>query len=148
MELEINNKIENKRKGNEEIYLLKKELEKSLNKNKFSSTIEEDFYNSNPLAKELKNKLRYVINECMKNMSYESDFYYFDFDNKKNKYYLNYYSNGKVDKIEMNRKEAKEANLKTGYFYRPYGDDSIVEANYIKDGLESDVDLALSDIKR
>lgn len=111
MELQISNKIENKRKGNEEINLFQKELEKSLNKNEFSSTIEKDFYNSIPLAKELKSKLKNVINECMKNMSYERDFYYFDFDNNKNKYYLNYCSDGKIRKIEISKKEVMEANL-------------------------------------
>ena len=79
-------------------------------------------------------------------MSYEKDFFYFDYDKKENKYYLDYYSDGKIERIEIPEQEIEESKLEKGWFYAWYDNEQIVEANSIKEGIKSNIETELEDI--
>ena len=77
-----------------------------------------------------------IINKYFEEMSYEQDFFYFDYDKKENKYYLDYYSDGKIERIEIPEQEIEESKLEKGWFYAWYDNEQIVEANSIKEGIK------------
>ena len=147
MNLTIDNKLESKSVINNEVDSFIKELGKSLEKNQdFQSTIESEVLRDIPLATKYKNQIEDVINKCFEDMSYEKDFFYFDYDKKENKYYLDYYSEGKIERIEIPEQEIEESKLEKGWFYAWYDNEQIVEANYMKEGIKSDIETELEDI--
>jgi hypothetical protein len=144
MDLTIDNKIENKNKVDNEINSFINELGKSLEKNAdFQTTLANEIFNDVPLATKYKNKLEEVINKCLEEMSYEREFFYFDYDKKGKTYYLDHYSDGDVNRIEMTKEDVKGSNLEEGWFYAWYDKEQIVEANSIKDGIKSNVEFEL-----
>ena len=147
MNLTVDNKLENKSAINSEVDSFIKELDKSLKKNQdFQTTIESEVLRDIPLATKYKNQIEDVINKCFEDMSYEKDFFYFDYDKKENKYYLDYYSEGKIERIEIPEQEIEESKLEKGWFYAWYDNEQIVEANYMKEGIKSDIETKLEDI--
>ena len=144
MNLTIDNKLESKSVINNEVDSFIKELGKSLEKNQdFQSTIESEVLRDIPLATKYKNQIEDVINKCFEDMSYEKDFFYFDYDKKENKYYLDYYSEGKIERIEIPEQEIEESKLEKGWFYAWYDNEQIVEANSIKEGIKSNIETEL-----
>ena len=147
MNLTIDNKLESKSVINNEVDSFIKELGKSLEKNQdFQSTIESEVLRDIPLATKYKNQIEDIINKYFEEMSYEQDFFYFDYDKKENKYYLDYYSEGKIERIEIPEQEIEESKLEKGWFYAWYDNEQIVEANYMKEGIKSDIETELEDI--
>ena len=127
MNLTIDNKLESKSVINNEVDSFIKELDKSLKKNQdCQTTIESEVLRDIPLATKYKNQIEDVINKCFEDMSYEKDFFYFDYDKKENKYYLDYYSDGKIERIEIPEQEIEESKLEKGWFYAWY--DNVLEA--------------------
>ena len=116
----------------------------SLKKNQdFQSTIESEVLRDIPLATKYKNQIEDIINKYFEEMSYEQDFFYFDYDKKENKYYLDYYSDGKIERIEIPEQEIEESKLEKGWFYAWYDNEQIVEANSIKEGIKSNIETEL-----
>ena len=144
MNLTIDNKLESKSGINNEVDSFIKELDKSLEKNQdFQSTIESEVLRDIPLATKYKNQIEDVIKKYFEEMSYEQDFFYFDYDKKENKYYLDYYSEGKIERIEIPEQEIEESKLEKGWFYAWYDNEQIVEANSIKEGIKSNIETEL-----
>lgn len=144
MNLTIDNKLESKSVINNEVDSFIKELGKSLEKNQdFQSTIESEVLRDIPLATKYKNQIEDIINKYFEEMSYEQDFFYFDYDKKENKYYLYYYSDGKIERIEIPEQEIEESKLEKGWFYAWYDNEQIVEANSIKEGIKSNIETEL-----
>lgn len=144
MNLTIDNKLESKSRINNEVDSFIKELDKSLEKNQdFQSTIESEVLRDIPLATKYKNQIEDIINKYFEEMSYEQDFFYFDYDKKENKYYLDYYSDGKIERIEIPEQEIKDSKLEKGWFYAWYDNEQIVEANSIKEGIKSNIETEL-----
>ena len=144
MNLTIDNKLESKSVINNDVDSFIKELDKSLEKNQdFQSTIEIEVLRDIPLATKYKNQIEDVINKYFEEMSYEQDFFYFDYDKKENKYYLDYYSEGKIERIEIPEQEIEESKLEKGWFYAWYDNEQIVEANSIKEGIKSNIETEL-----
>ena len=144
MNLTIDNKLESKSVINNEVDSFIKELGKSLEKNQdFQSTIESEVLRDIPLATKYKNQIEDIINKYFEEMSYEQDFFYFDYDKKENKYYLDYYSDGKIERIEIPEQEIEESKLEKGWFYAWYDNEQIVEANSIKEGIKSKIETEL-----
>lgn len=144
MNLTIDNKLESKSVINNEFDSFIKELGKSLEKNQdFQSTIESEVLRDIPLATKYKNQIEDIINKYFEEMSYEQDFFYFDYDKKENKYYLDYYSDGKIERIEIPEQEIEESKLEKGWFYAWYDNEQIVEANSIKEGIKSNIETEL-----
>ena len=100
------------------------------------------------LAQKYRVKLNKIVNECMKNESYESDFIYINYDNSKNAFTMNYYNDGKIEKTELTPKDIKDYNYKVGMTYEIGEDDTMVEAKYLKDSIKIDVNSALNSLER
>ena len=62
-------------------------------------------------------------------------------------YYLDYYSDGQVERIEIPKQDIKESKLERGWFYAWYDKEQIVEANSIKEGIKSNVELELDTLE-
>ena len=76
-------------------------------------------------------------------MSYEKDFYYFDYDKENDVYYLDEYSKGEITRTEYTKEEFEDSVYTLGSFWRPYGDTGVVEAKYMGDGITLDVNSEL-----
>lgn len=100
------------------------------------------------LAQKYIGKLNKIVDECMKNESYESDFIYINYDNSKNIFTMNYYNDGKIEKTELTPKDIKDYNYKVGMTYEIGEDDTIVEAEYLKDSIKIDVNSELNSLER
>ena len=89
MELTLNNEINKNTNENLEVKNFMKELQNALEKrNNTTPTLTTEFLNEISLAKKYKDKLNDIIVNNMKNLSYEYDFLYFDYDKDKTKYYF------------------------------------------------------------
>lgn len=143
MNLTLNNEI-SKNKENKDVDNFLSELNNTLRKEKaFGSVIANKIYNENPLAVKYKDQLEDIIEECFENMSYEKDFYYFDYDKENKVYYLDEYNKGEITRTEYTKKEFEDSVFKLGSFWRPYGKNGVVEAKYMEDGITIDVNSEL-----
>ena len=106
----------NKRNENNEISSFIKELENALKNNHLENTQEKNIMNKGlydevlkeiELAPKYKSKLNGIIKECMKNESYENEFWYIDYDKTKNTYSMDYYIDGQVTKTPLTSQEVK-----------------------------------------
>jgi len=137
-------KTKSKNTKAKEINKSKDELDNTLEKDTpFDTVITNKIYNENPLAVKYKDQLEEIIAECFENMSYEKDFYYFDYDKENDVYYLDEYSKGEITRTEYTKKEFEKSVYTLGSFWRPYGDTKVVEAEYMGEGIEIDVNSEL-----
>lgn len=144
MDLTINNKISNNNEKSNEVDDFMKELKNVLEKkDKNLSYFYNEVYNELPLATKYKEQLPKIILECMKDMSYDKDFFYFDYDNQKNEYYLEYYSEGEIEKFPLTKKDVEDSTFEIGTFWRPYGDGMVRKADYMGEGIKSNVEYEL-----
>ena len=91
MELNINNEIINKRQTNDEITKFINELNAELKKDKkieTNCTLYNEIMEKVELAPKYQKELQNTIDKCLVDLSYEKDFYYFDYDMKSKKYFL------------------------------------------------------------
>lgn len=146
----------NKRNENNEISSFIKELENALKNNNLENTQEKNIMNKGlydevlieiELAPKYKSKLNRIIKECMKNESYENEFWYIDYDKTKNTYSMDYYIDGQVTKTPLTSQEVKDYELIVGMTYLPYEDDRLMPMVSIKDSIKIDVDSALFDLE-
>lgn len=152
MDLEINNKIDNKTTDNEVTDFindlndaLEKKQELNTNGNLFNEILQDV-----ELASKYKSKLQSTINKCLKDMSYERDFFYFDYDKRNQNYFLDYYSDGKKERINLTKKEIQNYKENNITFYGPIESENdyitMVEADSLKDWMKCEVGSALLDI--
>ena len=149
MDLTRDTKLKNYNKSNYEIDLFMKELSSALKPKQeleINNTLYNEILKDVELAPKYKNKLQTIINKCLKNMSYEREFYYFDFDTKKQKYFLDYYSDGAKTRLDLTDEGLKEFKKSKITFYEPVDEDKIVESDTLKDWMKCEVDMALVDM--
>lgn len=147
MDLTINNKISKSNQTKDEINNFMEELRETIKLEQDivnAKSIYKEIYREIPLASKYAKELKEIIDKCMENLSYENDFFYFDYDKKQDKYFLDYYCDGKIEKIEISKEDAKEDDLKEGMFYDQYAGKGIVETEFYKDYVKSNVDSELN----
>lgn len=143
--LELEKDIKKSKATNtKEIDESKNELYNTLKKGTpFDTVIANKIYNENPLAVKYKDQLEDIVAECFENMSYEKDFYYFDYDKENDVYYLDEYNKGEITRTEYTKEEFEDSVYTLGSFWRPYGDTGVVEAKYMGEGISIDVNSEL-----
>lgn len=127
------------------------ELQNSLENPKSKISIDRNFYdeiyNELELAPKYKNRLEDIIKDSMLEYSYDTEFLYVNYDEKDNKYYIDYYD-GDVTRINVTQKELQEANHKVGAFYVPILDgEYLEEVDYVKDSIKESVKYKLEDLE-
>lgn len=144
MDLTLENEIGKNNTKNNEVENFMQELQNTLEKDNANvSNFYNEIYQELPLASKFKEQLPDIILECMKDMSYEKDFYYFDYDRQKKEYYLEYYCDGEIERFPLTEKEVKNSVFEVGTFWRPFGDGMAREADYMGEGIKSNVEYEL-----
>ena len=142
------------RKANDEVTIFMKELENVLNSNNLTNskeiytTIYDEILEEIDLAQKYESKLNSIIKECMKNESYENDFWYINYDKSKNTFSMDLYSEGTCQKFPITYKDIQDYNYKIGMTYWAFDDDRMQEAEELKDSIKIDVDSKLADLER
>lgn len=143
MDLNITNEISDKKQNNNEVADFINDLNTALNKkntlnnnNLFNEILEEV-----ELASKYKSKLQSAINKCLKDMSYERDFYYFDYDTRTQKYFLDYYCEGQRERFDLSNEEIKEYQKYGNTFYEPSERKTghMIESDNLKDWMKYEV---------
>lgn len=153
MDRELNIETNTKEKNNE-ITEFMKELENSLEDKKLNnkieaySTIYDEVLNEVEYAHKYKGKLNKIITECMKEESYEGDFWYINYDKTKNAYSMELYRDGERQKFSITAQDVKKYNYKVGMTYWFFEDGTMLEEDAIKDSIKIDVDSAIADLER
>lgn len=153
MDILLNNEINTRTKGeSNSISEFMNELQKALDNPKNEMTINEDFYNEIynelELATKYKDKLEDIIKDSMLEYSYDTEFLYVNYDEKSDKYYVDYYD-GDITRINVTKKELQDANHKIGSFYVPILDgDFLEEVDYVKASIKNNVKSKLEDLEK
>ena len=144
MNLTLENEIGKNNTKNNEVENFIQELQNTLEKDNANVyNFYNEIYQELPLASKFKEQLADIILGCMKDMSYEKDFYYFDYDRQKKEYYLEYYCDGEIERFPLTEKEVKNSVFEVGTFWRPFGDGMAREADYMGEGIKSNVEYEL-----
>ncbi len=153
MDILLNNEINTRTKGEaNSISEFMNELQKALDNPKNEMTINKDFYNEIynelELATKYKDELEDIIKDSMLEYSYDTEFLYVNYDEKSDKYYVDYYD-GDITRINVTKKELQDANHKIGSFYVPILDgDFLEEVDYVKDSIKDNVKSKLEDLEK
>ena len=141
MDILLNNEINTRTKEvdngiNDFINELRNSLENPKSKISIDRNFYDEIYNELELAPKYKNRLEDIIKNSMLEYSYDTEFLYVNYDEKDNKYYIDYYD-GDVTRINVTQKELQEANHKVGAFYVPILDgEYLEEVDYVKDSIK------------
>ena len=152
MDILLNNEINTRTKEvdngiNDFINELRNSLENPKSKISIDRNIYDEIYNELELAPKYKNRLEDIIKNSMLEYSYDTEFLYVNYDEKDNKYYIDYYD-GDVTRINVTQKELQEANHKVGAFYVPILDgEYLEEVDYVKDSIKESVKYKLEDLE-
>lgn len=153
MERFINNELNtiSNEKSNE-INKFMKELQFELDDKKSKITIDkslyEKIYNELDLAPKYKKQLENIIKYCMLDYSYDTDFCYLNYDERKKKYYMDYYD-GDVTKTCLTKNDIKEGDYTVGEFYFITSDEEhLLEADYVKDIIKGRVEDKLNELEK
>ena len=152
MDILLNNEINTRTKEvdngiNDFINELRNSLENPKSKISIDRNFYDEIYNELELAPKYKNRLEDIIKNSMLEYSYDTEFLYVNYDEKDNKYYIDYYD-GDVTRINVTQKELQEANHKVGAFYVPILDgECLEEVDYVKDSIKESVKYKLEDLE-
>ena len=152
MDILLNNEINTRTKEvdngiNDFINELRNSLENPKSKISIDRNFYDEIYNELELAPKYKNRLEDIIKNSMLEYSYDTEFLYVNYDEKDNKYYIDYYD-GDVTRINVTQKELQEANHKVGAFYVPILDgEYLEEVEYVKDSIKESVKYKLEDLE-
>ena len=152
MDILLNKEINTRTKDKDNsINEFMKELQNSLDNPKNKITVDRrlynEIYNDLELAPKYKNQLEEIIKDSMLEYSYDTEFLYVNYDEKSNKYYVDYYD-GDVTKINVTKKELQDANHKVGEFYVPLDEDFLEEVDYVKDSIKESVKYKLEQLEK
>lgn len=152
MDILLNKEINTRTKDKDNsINEFMKELQNSLDNPKNKITVDRslynEIYNDLELAPKYKNQLEEIIKDSMLEYSYDTEFLYVNYDEKSNKYYVDYYD-GDVTKINVTKKELQDANHKVGEFYVPLDEDFLEEVDYVKDSIKESVKYKLKQLEK
>lgn len=151
MELNLNKEITNKTQEDTEITNFINELNSTLEKKqelKSNNCLYNDIIENVELAPKFRNMLQSVIDKCLEDLSYERDFFYFDYDKIAKEYCLKYYWNGSnIICDNLTQEDIERYKNKGITFYEPINDDgTIVESDTLKDWMKCEVESALLDL--
>lgn len=152
MDILLNNEINTRTKEidngiNDFINELRNSLENPKSKISIDRNFYDEIYNELELAPKYKNRLEDIIKDSMLEYSYDTEFLYVNYDEKDNKYYIDYYD-GDITRINVTQKELQEANHKVGAFYVPILDgEYLEEVDYVKDSIKESVKYKLEDLE-
>ena len=143
MDLILNNEVSKNNIQKNETIDFAKELHNSLEKDSRISNLCNEILNEIPLASKYSTQLGDIIKECMDNLSYEYDFLYFDYDSKEKSYFLDYYTEGNITRINMSSEDLKDTHFENGSFWKIYDNENVAEADYFKDNIKINVEYEL-----
>lgn len=151
MELNINNELTNKKQEYTGVRNFINELSSTLEKKqelKSNNNLYNDILENVELAPKYRNRLQSVIDKCLEDLSYERDFFYFDYDKITNEYCLKYYWNGGNTICDnLTQKDIERYKNKGLTFYEPIDEEgTIVESDTLKDWMKCEVESALLDL--
>ena len=152
MDILLNNEINTRNKEvdnsiNDFINELRNSLENPKSKISIDRNFYDEIYNELELAPKYQNRLEDIIKDSMLEYSYDTEFLHVNYDEKDNKYYIDYYD-GDVTRTNVTQKELQEANHKVGAFYVPILDgEYLEEVDYVKDSIKESVKYKLEDLE-
>lgn len=152
MDILLNNEINTRTNEvdnsiNDFINELRNSLENPKSKISIDRNFYDEIYNELELAPKYQNRLEEIIKDCMLEYSYDTEFLHVNYDEKDNKYYIDYYD-GDITRINVTQKELQEANHKVGAFYVPILDgEYLEEVDYVKDSIKESVKYKLEDLE-
>lgn len=153
MDILLNNELNTRTKDidnnvSEFINELNNTLENSKNEVSIDKNFYNEIYNELELAPKYKENLEDIIKDSMLEYSYDTEFLYVNYDEKNDKYYVDYYD-GDVTRINVTKQELEEANHKIGAFYVPILDGEFLEeVDYVKDSIKKNVQSKLEDLEK
>lgn len=122
-------------------------LDNPINKVTVDKSLYNEIYNDLELAPKYKNQLEEIIKDSMLEYSYDTEFLYVNYDEKNDKYYVDYYD-GDVTKTNVTQEELKDAKHKVGSFYVPIDDEFLEEVDYVKDSIKESVKYKLEQLEK
>lgn len=143
IDLGIDNEINQNNETKDEIGELVKELQNSLTKEEFTTTLNMEILNEITLATKYKEQLDDIVNKYMEELSYEYDFLYFDYDKKEESYYFDLYLDGERTREYLSKDDAKGMESKNGTLWRIWDEDSIFESEDLKDNIKINVECEI-----
>ena len=153
MDILLNNELKTRTKDiDNNVCEFMNELKNALENPKNVVSIDKNFYNEVynelELAPKYKENLEDIIKDSMLEYSYDTEFLYVNYDEKNDKYYVDYYD-GDVTRINVTKQELQEANHKIGAFYVPILDGEFLEeVDYVKDSIKKNVQSKLEDLEK
>ena len=153
MDILLNNELNTRTKDidnnvSEFMNELKNALENPKNEISIDKNFYNEVYNELELAPKYKENLEDIIKDSMLEYSYDTEFLYVNYDEKNDKYYVDYYD-GDVTRINVTKQELQEANHKIGAFYVPILDGEFLEeVDYVKDSIKKNVQSKLEDLEK
>ena len=153
MDILLNNELNTRTKDiDNNVSEFMNELKNALENPKNDVSIDKNFYNEVynelELAPKYKENLEDIIKDSMLEYSYDTEFLYVNYDEKNDKYYVDYYD-GDVTRINVTKQELQEANHKIGAFYVPILDGEFLEeVDYVKDSIKKNVQSKLEDLEK
>ncbi len=143
IDLGIDNEINQNNETKDEIEEFIKELQNSLTKEEFTTTLNMEILNEITLATKYKEQLDDIVNKYMEELSYEYDFLYFDYDKKEESYYFDLYLDGERTREYLSKDDAKGMESKNGTLWRIWDEDSIFESEDLKDNIKINVECEI-----
>ena len=143
IDLGIDNEINQNNETKDEIGEFIKELQNSLTKEEFTTTLNMEILNEITLATKYKEQLDDIVNKYMEELSYEYDFLYFDYDKKEESYYFDLYLDGERTRKYLSKDDAKGMESKNGTLWRIWDEDSIFESEDLKDNIKINVECEI-----
>lgn len=143
IDLGIDNEINQNNETKDEIGEFVKELQNSLTKEEFTTTLNMEILNEITLATKYKEQLDDIVNKYMEELSYEYDFLYFDYDKKEESYYFDLYLDGERTREYLSKDDAKGMESKNGTLWRIWDEDSIFESEDLKDNIKINVEYEI-----
>ena len=143
IDLGIDNEINQNNETKDEIGAFIKELQNSLTKEEFTTTLNMEILNEITLATKYKEQLDDIVNKYMEELSYEYDFLYFDYDKKEESYYFDLYLDGERTREYLSKDDAKGMESKNGTLWRIWDEDSIFESEDLKDNIKINVECEI-----
>lgn len=143
IDLGIDNEINQNNETKDEIGEFVKELQNSLTKEEFTTTLNMEILNEITLATKYKEQLDDIVNKYMEELSYEYDFLYFDYDKKEESYYFDLYLDGKRTREYLSKDDAKGMESKNGTLWHIWDEDSIFESEDLKDNIKINVECEI-----
>lgn len=143
IDLDINNEINQNNETKDEIGEFLKELQNSLTKEEFTTTLNMEILSEMTLATKYKEQLDGIVNKCMEELSYEYDFIYFDYDKKEESYYFDLYFDGERTREYLSKDDVKGMESKNGTLWHIWDEDSIFESEGLKDNIKINVEYEI-----